>query len=394
MPTRIKLERTKGWRKPEGAINVARPTKYGNPFKVGADGVPDAATAVGRYHCWLLSHPDGKALLAQARQELRGHDLMCYCDLDAPCHADVLLELVNLPDTVRQCADCRDMVDTAREGVVCERCDGIVCPDCLPTHMVEHAQELPESNEDMRRCRVCGCMTDDCSGCVERTGEPCYWVEDDLCSACVDEPDRYAALLGSDVLPAYIEIGDYRLQLGFVVGHAFDQSQLTREAWNALPGADREARLAACIETIKPADLDALFIASGPAAGIEQLTEPTLPTENSPPDQPHSQPQSTPQVDDSTTTHPESSPPPMSAPLDPLTADENRTADDRMRQYIPTPVPHLDLESINQIARHLSCSHPTVLRLIRQEALPAVKVGGVWKSWRVALNNWLVDHQS
>jgi hypothetical protein len=34
-------------------------------------------------------------------------------------------------------------------------------------------------------CRVCGCTDDDCSGCVERTGEPCHWVEPDLCSACV-----------------------------------------------------------------------------------------------------------------------------------------------------------------------------------------------------------------
>jgi DnaJ-class molecular chaperone len=34
-------------------------------------------------------------------------------------------------------------------------------------------------------CRVCGCTDDDCSGCVERTGEPCYWAEPNLCSACV-----------------------------------------------------------------------------------------------------------------------------------------------------------------------------------------------------------------
>lgn len=35
------------------------------------------------------------------------------------------------------------------------------------------------------RCRVCGCTDDDCSGCIERTGRPCSWVERDLCSACV-----------------------------------------------------------------------------------------------------------------------------------------------------------------------------------------------------------------
>lgn len=39
------------------------------------------------------------------------------------------------------------------------------------------------------RCRVCGCTDDDCSGCIERTGEPCMWFEPDLCSACVPMPE-------------------------------------------------------------------------------------------------------------------------------------------------------------------------------------------------------------
>jgi hypothetical protein len=36
-------------------------------------------------------------------------------------------------------------------------------------------------------CRVCGCTDADCSGCIERTGQPCMWVpgEGDLCTACV-----------------------------------------------------------------------------------------------------------------------------------------------------------------------------------------------------------------
>ena len=39
------------------------------------------------------------------------------------------------------------------------------------------------------KCRVCGCTDDDCGGCYERTGEPCYWVEADLCSACAAAMD-------------------------------------------------------------------------------------------------------------------------------------------------------------------------------------------------------------
>jgi ParB/RepB/Spo0J family partition protein len=37
----------------------------------------------------------------------------------------------------------------------------------------------------VRTCRVCGCTDADCSGCIERTGQACHWVEVDLCSACV-----------------------------------------------------------------------------------------------------------------------------------------------------------------------------------------------------------------
>lgn len=39
-----------------------------------------------------------------------------------------------------------------------------------------------------RACRVCGCTELDCSGCIERTGEPCHWVEANLCSACPAVP--------------------------------------------------------------------------------------------------------------------------------------------------------------------------------------------------------------
>jgi hypothetical protein len=35
------------------------------------------------------------------------------------------------------------------------------------------------------QCRVCGCTDDDCTGCVERTGQACTWVESNLCSACI-----------------------------------------------------------------------------------------------------------------------------------------------------------------------------------------------------------------
>jgi hypothetical protein len=44
---------------------------------------------------------------------------------------------------------------------------------------------LNPRNKMIRTCRVCGCTDYDCSQCVEKTGQPCYWVEEDLCSVCV-----------------------------------------------------------------------------------------------------------------------------------------------------------------------------------------------------------------
>jgi hypothetical protein len=38
------------------------------------------------------------------------------------------------------------------------------------------------------KCKRCGCTDDDCTGCYDRTGVPCFWVQygmrGRLCSAC------------------------------------------------------------------------------------------------------------------------------------------------------------------------------------------------------------------
>lgn len=95
-PKRIQRRRTKGWRMPEGAVSVTRPGKWGNPFIVGHDSpyqwAPDAATAVRWYRDLLSKNYE---LAEAARVELAGKDLACWCPLDAPCHADVLLEVAN-----------------------------------------------------------------------------------------------------------------------------------------------------------------------------------------------------------------------------------------------------------------------------------------------------------
>ena len=37
------------------------------------------------------------------------------------------------------------------------------------------------------KCRDCGCTDEDCSGCIEKSGRPCYWVEPSLCSVCAKQ---------------------------------------------------------------------------------------------------------------------------------------------------------------------------------------------------------------
>lgn len=116
-PVRLRLSRSKGFdlqahsRAVNGlpAVNVARPRKWGNPWRIGEPGIPDSGEAVRRFRaavlgfvsngsfCGPVAHPDshiGKIIHDAA--ELRGKNLACWCG-DGPCHADVLLELANRP---------------------------------------------------------------------------------------------------------------------------------------------------------------------------------------------------------------------------------------------------------------------------------------------------------
>ena len=104
---RIQRRRAKGWQLPEGAMYVGRPTRWGNPF--------DATThtcqwAVDAYRVHLASYfgweartfrrafypwPVESAAFLDWLAPLRDATaLACWCPLDQPCHADVLIELL------------------------------------------------------------------------------------------------------------------------------------------------------------------------------------------------------------------------------------------------------------------------------------------------------------
>jgi hypothetical protein len=68
-------------------VYIGRPSKWGNPFKVGAGGFTrDAASRM--YEDYVTGRPE----LMAALPELRGKVLGCYC-APKPCHGDVLVRL-------------------------------------------------------------------------------------------------------------------------------------------------------------------------------------------------------------------------------------------------------------------------------------------------------------
>ena len=137
MPDRIQLKRTRGWRLPEGAVSVGRPSRWGNMFKIGGlveepgpwkgpavprgSGLPpgtyqardilgqdytyeirrvrDRADAVALFRAYIRFHDDQWPLHG-IRRVLAGKTLACWCPLPAEgepdiCHARVLIDLAN-----------------------------------------------------------------------------------------------------------------------------------------------------------------------------------------------------------------------------------------------------------------------------------------------------------
>lgn len=108
-PQRIQRKRTRGWRMPEGAVYVGRPSRWGNPYVPYAPykimNVPitgmTASEAVNAYVCAIRGNDRGSRFhhdcptSAFIREHLAGKDLACWCALGSPCHADVLLRIAS-----------------------------------------------------------------------------------------------------------------------------------------------------------------------------------------------------------------------------------------------------------------------------------------------------------
>lgn len=101
-PKRIQRQRTKGWRMPEGAVYVGRPSRWANPFRVGTLVRPLEIDPSGQritrdevLALFPLVAADAMLKDSAWLTDLRGRDLACWCPLDQPCHADYLLRWAN-----------------------------------------------------------------------------------------------------------------------------------------------------------------------------------------------------------------------------------------------------------------------------------------------------------
>ncbi len=72
----------------DGAVLIDRRTRWGNPFKVGADVSRDEVVARYRVHLWQRIRAGDIALEDLAA--LNGRRLACWCWPTRPCHGEVL----------------------------------------------------------------------------------------------------------------------------------------------------------------------------------------------------------------------------------------------------------------------------------------------------------------
>ena len=108
MPERIQRKRTKGWRMPPNTKYVGRGTRWGNPFGITQVGhaffqrgfpAPIARLrskasierCLDMYTAWLKAQMDFDM---DFLLPLHGKNLACWCPLDKPCHADIILRLL------------------------------------------------------------------------------------------------------------------------------------------------------------------------------------------------------------------------------------------------------------------------------------------------------------
>jgi hypothetical protein len=117
-PKRVRMSRQHPWRTDNpDAVIVARPSRWGNPFRVGdpdaywsgpgwdstrrPNPIPlmDAQHVVDIYRSMVVTNFAERFSREEVTRDLAGKDLACWCPLDQPCHGDVLLDIANRDDS-------------------------------------------------------------------------------------------------------------------------------------------------------------------------------------------------------------------------------------------------------------------------------------------------------
>ena len=96
-PIRIQRKRTKGWRMPPNTVYVGRPSGWGNPYTIELNVDAFSGTPTQARQVCVDRFEDGMSdyYLERVKVHLAGKNLACWCPLDQPCHADVLLKIAN-----------------------------------------------------------------------------------------------------------------------------------------------------------------------------------------------------------------------------------------------------------------------------------------------------------
>jgi hypothetical protein len=87
----LRIQYTRGYKLNRNAIRVGANTSFANPYDTPA-----------QYEAWLNGELKTTGTLEARRRWILAHlhllydkNLVCECDLDSPCHADVLLRMAH-----------------------------------------------------------------------------------------------------------------------------------------------------------------------------------------------------------------------------------------------------------------------------------------------------------
>jgi hypothetical protein len=84
-------------------VYIGRPSKWGNPFKIGSDGT--RAEVIAKYKAWLWQKMQANEITLDDLLTLRGKTLGCYCKPN-DCHGDVIMAAVKWAVTIKTKEHC------------------------------------------------------------------------------------------------------------------------------------------------------------------------------------------------------------------------------------------------------------------------------------------------